>query len=120
MEGNVVAFPLSSSPPYITSSTTNLLLTGSGLNEDRQLSSHPHQVIPHPTRDELFVPDLGDDKTLRLAKSAEGVWEIRGHLSYNAGSGPRHVAFYGTPRRSFVESALTTVRTRQETTSIRF
>ncbi|KAF9646192.1 putative isomerase YbhE [Thelephora ganbajun] len=93
--GNVVALPLTSSPPYVAASTTKLSLSGSGPDPDRQLSSHPHQVIPHPTRDELFVSDLGDDKTLRLAKSADGVWEIRGHISYNGGSGPRHVAFYG-------------------------
>ena len=93
--GNVVALPLTPSPPYVASSTTKLALTGSGLHEDRQLSSHPHQVIPHPTRHELFVPDLGDDKTLRLEKSPDGSWETRGHISYNSGSGPRHVAFCG-------------------------
>lgn len=85
-----------SSAPYVAAPTTKLALTGCGPNEDRQLSSHPHQVIPHPTRDELFVPDLGDDKTLRLEKSADGSWETGGHISYNGGSGPRHVAFYGT------------------------
>ena len=53
-------------------------------------------MIPRTTHDELLVPDLGDDKTLRLVKSADGVWEVRGHISYNSGSGPRHVAFYGT------------------------
>lgn len=88
-------FPLTSSPPYVGPSTTTLTLDGSGLDEDRQLSSHPHQVMPHPTRDELFVPDLGSDKTLRLARSGDGTWEIRGDISYNGGSGPRHVAFYG-------------------------
>lgn len=93
--GNVVALPLTPSPPYVATSTTTLALGGSGTDEDRQLSSHPHQVIPHPTRDELFVADLGDDKVLRLAKTAGGAWEICCHISYNGGSGPRHVAFYG-------------------------
>ena len=91
----MVAFPLTSSPPYVAPPTTKITLTGFGPDESRQASSHPHQVIPHPTRDELFVPDLGDDKTLRLSKSTDGVWEILGHISYNGGSGPRHVAFYG-------------------------
>ena len=89
---------------------------GSGLDVDRQASSHPHQVIPHPTREELFVPDLGADKTWRLNKSADGVWEVSGHISYHGGEGPRHVAFYGKPPlRSpppHIASGILTLRTK--------
>lgn len=41
-----------------------------------------------------MIPDLGADKVWRLSKS-NGKWEIRGHVSFTRGGGPRHVAFHG-------------------------
>lgn len=80
--------------PYIASSTSDVQkYTGSGPNKERQEASHPHQVIIHPDREELLVPDLGSDKLRRL-KKVDGTWVPSGELSYPGGGGPRHVAFY--------------------------
>lgn len=67
---------------------------GVGPDPERQESSHPHHVIFHPDREELLVPDLGGDKTWRLAKDEGGKWEVKGHVEYKPGSGPRHIAFH--------------------------
>ncbi|CAL1711668.1 unnamed protein product [Somion occarium] len=93
--GTLTAIPLSSDPPFLTPSGNSILrFTGSGPDRERQEASHPHQVILHPDRDELLVPDLGSDKTRRLARAQGGSWEVRGELQYTPGSGPRHIAFY--------------------------
>ncbi|KZP28429.1 3-carboxy-cis,cis-mucoante lactonizing enzyme [Athelia psychrophila] len=93
--GSVTFIPLVPDAPFLKSdsSTTNIQLSGSGPNE-RQLGSHAHQVILHPERQELLVPDLGADKVWRLLKGDDGKWVIRGHVAYTPGSAPRHVAFY--------------------------
>ena len=89
--------PLTLEAPYLAApGAVALQLTGTGPNADRQESSHPHQVILHPQRDELLVPDLGADKTWRFKKNAQGTWEIAGHVSYKPGDGPRHLAFHST------------------------
>ena len=93
--GTVTTFPLTSDTPFLESSSkVTLKFTGTGPNQERQEASHPHQVILHPEREELFVPDLGSDKTRRLTRNRSGVWESQGDVEYAPGSGPRHVAFY--------------------------
>jgi 6-phosphogluconolactonase (cycloisomerase 2 family) len=69
-----------------------------GRNKARQSSSHPHQIIFNPlnqTEKELLVPDLGADKVWRLTKRGDGGWAICGHIDFEAGGGPRHVAARG-------------------------
>jgi 6-phosphogluconolactonase (cycloisomerase 2 family) len=88
--GNVVAIPLSFTGPYLQSSGTHSVhFEGTGPNASRQESSHPHDVVFHG--DELLIPDLGADKTWRLQRGANGKWEVKGHVEYEPGSGPRHV-----------------------------
>ena len=100
----MTSYPISATSPYIKSEgITTVKVTGTGPNQGRQASSHPHQVIFHPDRlNELLVPDLGADKTWRFTKSPAGKWEVHGSLSYAPGSGPRHIAFYGTQYCPFV------------------
>jgi 6-phosphogluconolactonase (cycloisomerase 2 family) len=66
--------------------------SGTGPNADRQEASHPHEVYAHG--DELLIPDLGADKTWRLAKGSAG-WEVKGAIEYPAGAGPRHILIHG-------------------------
>ncbi|KAF9450821.1 putative isomerase YbhE [Macrolepiota fuliginosa MF-IS2] len=56
--------------------------------------SHPHMVLEHGN--EVFIPDLGQDKIWRLAKSATDPtsFEIQGEIPQPAGSGPRHIAIH--------------------------
>ncbi|EJF60684.1 putative isomerase YbhE [Dichomitus squalens LYAD-421 SS1] len=93
--GTFAAVPLSLEPPYIVAAkTVTVPFTGTGPNKDRQEGSHLHQVIPHPHYKELLIPDLGADKTRRLVRDGDGTWAEKGVISYKAGAGPRHVAFY--------------------------
>ncbi|RPD57854.1 putative isomerase YbhE [Lentinus tigrinus ALCF2SS1-7] len=93
--GTFTAVPLTSKPPYIlTAESTVIPFSGTGPNKERQEASHLHQVVEHPTSKEVFVPDLGADKTRRLVRDASGKWSEKAVISYKAGSGPRHVAFH--------------------------
>ncbi|KAI0076413.1 putative isomerase YbhE [Panus rudis PR-1116 ss-1] len=93
--GTVAFIPLSSDGPHLASTPKAILsFTGTGPNKDRQEASHPHQVVVHPDREELLVPDLGSDKTRRLTKDEHGNWVAKGEVVYPPGGGPRHVAFY--------------------------
>lgn len=89
-----------SEPFEIKEAQKPIHFVGSGPNKERQESSHPHQVylVKHSSSEvEVLVPDLGSDKTWRLIKNSEGIWERWGEISYdkNIGGGPRHVVFYG-------------------------
>jgi len=93
--GTVVSLPISTQPPCFPECEFDIVqLSGSGPNTERQQSSHPHQAILHPEREELLVPDLGADKVWRFSKNDTGKWEVRGCVQYQPGSGPRHVAFF--------------------------
>jgi 6-phosphogluconolactonase (cycloisomerase 2 family) len=73
--------------------------------EDRQSSSHPHQVIPLPKRQETdtqtyLIPDLGGDALFVVSYSKEGKWKIWSKTSVESGWGPRHAVVntvQGTP-----------------------
>lgn len=93
-----MAAPLSSSPPFFLDAPPRavLQLNGSGPNTDRQQSSHPHDVVTVPGRTEILVPDLGADRTWRLAYDEEGsALSVQGSVEYPSGSGPRHAVVQG-------------------------
>jgi len=99
-----MAAPISALPPYLlgddvpyTPPRAVLQLNGSGPNHDRQESSHPHQVVTIPGRNEILIPDLGADRTWRLAyDDRRGVLSVQGSVTYPPGSGPRHAVFHGS------------------------
>ena len=100
--------PLAPEAPFLKpAESVSLQFTGTGPDKERQEASHPHQVVLHPARDELLIPDLGADKTWRLRKNAKGAWEIAGHVSYKPGSGPRHLAFHSASAGLFSFDAIT-------------
>jgi 6-phosphogluconolactonase (cycloisomerase 2 family) len=93
--GSVLVVPFSPTPPHLLPPKQSLItFDGSGPNPDRQESSHPHQIIFHPTREELLIPDLGADKIWRCLKNNSGAWEVKGSVSMEAGSGPRHAVIH--------------------------
>jgi len=95
ISGIVASLPISVQPPYIQGGELAIVqLSGSGPNKERQQSSHAHQVVLHPEREEWLMVDLGADKVWRFGKDDTGKWEIRGHVQYTPGSGPRHVALH--------------------------
>ncbi|EAU91858.1 hypothetical protein CC1G_04625 [Coprinopsis cinerea okayama7 len=93
--GSVYVAPISTNDPFVASTGYTVSFTGTGPNQSRQEGSHPHQVIKHPEYNELFVPDLGADVVRRLKKDpSSGQWKPAGHIGFELGGGPRHVAFY--------------------------
>jgi 6-phosphogluconolactonase (cycloisomerase 2 family) len=93
-----MAAPLSASPPYFLNSPPRAVLhfNGSGPNVGRQQSSHPHDVVAIPGRNEIVVPDLGADRAWRLAYGDErGTLAVQGEVTYPPGTGPRHAVFHG-------------------------
>ncbi|KAJ1301831.1 hypothetical protein OPQ81_009059 [Rhizoctonia solani] len=90
--GNLLSIPLSTSPPYLGSVSPSIQLSGSGPNESRQSSPHPHQIFPYDGR--LYVPDLGSDRIIRYEKKG-GEWVEVGDIKVSQpGAGPRHVQVY--------------------------
>jgi len=92
--GTVQFVPITLNPPSLGEPSQIFKLNGTGPNSVRQESSHPHQVVLHPERHEILVPDLGADKILRFLKE-NGEWDIKGRIDMPSGSGPRHTVVYG-------------------------
>ena len=96
MGGNIVIIPITDSGHQLKAyEAKTLAFSGFGPNRQRQEGSHPHQVVIHPDREELLVPDLGADLTRRLRKDDQGNWQPAGVVRYTPGGGPRHIAFFG-------------------------
>lgn len=75
--------------------TQSIHLHGSGPDKSRQQSSHPHQVVVYEKYQELLVADLGLDSICRFKRDDNGLWKLVGHIGFEAGGGPRHVALHG-------------------------
>jgi 6-phosphogluconolactonase (cycloisomerase 2 family) len=73
----------------------SIQLHGSGPDKSRQQSSHPHQAVVYEKYQELLVPDLGSDSVWRFKRNDDGLWQLIGHVGFEAGGGPRHVALHG-------------------------
>lgn len=113
--GTVSVTPVSSvvkegTSPFVAESGYSLKLSGTGPDKSRQEGSHPHQVILHPRYPELLVPDLGADVVRRYKKDSHGRWQFQGHIGFEAGGGPRHVAFYGDDLFTLLELSSKVVR----------
>ncbi|KAG8880318.1 hypothetical protein FRB97_000931 [Tulasnella sp. 331] len=97
--GSIQTFPLSLSPPALLAPTVEPVkfeFPGTGPSADRQESSHPHQIYPHPSGEELLVPDLGSDKIWRLKRDDKTkAWTIKEAINTTKGAGPRHVVVKG-------------------------
>jgi len=99
MGGSIRSISISSSPLVLQPNAPAIVFDYPGLTDgavpSRQECAHPHEVVLHPAREELLVPDLGCDKLFRLLRSGEnGGWKLEGELVYPRGSGPRHVVIY--------------------------
>ncbi|KAF8805190.1 putative isomerase YbhE [Phlegmacium glaucopus] len=92
--GTIGILPISSDTPRFITRAESIQLHGSGPDRSRQQSSHPHQAVVHEEYQELLVPDLGSDSVLRLKKNDVGSWQLVGHVGFQPGGGPRHVAFH--------------------------
>ncbi|CAE6355100.1 unnamed protein product [Rhizoctonia solani] len=91
--GSGTNIPLAADKVHFGNPYPVVAFNGSGPNQSRQESSHPHQVIQYGS--EYLVPDLGADKVWRLTKTSSGALKNSGYIQQPAGSGPRHVVTKG-------------------------
>jgi len=75
---------------------------GSGPNEARQESAHPHWTGVDPSGRFLYVPDLGADEIVRYRRTEACGLERSGSIPVEPGSGPRHMVFHPTLPRAYV------------------
>ena len=91
--GSTAAFALNEDGS-IGKQTALIKHEGSGPNEQRQKSPHPHWTGVSPDNRFLFVPDLGNDKiVIYKINHEEQTIETHGFGKTNPGGGPRHMKF---------------------------
>jgi 6-phosphogluconolactonase len=84
--------------------------SGSGPDSSRQQSAHVHAVYFKKGTNELYVPDLGMDKVMsyRLNPSTGAITPAPGgHITVDAGTGPRHIDFHPNGKYAYLMQELT-------------
>lgn len=82
---------------------------GSGPNEDRQSEPHPHCIRTGPDNAYAYATDLGADRIFVYDFDADaGTLEPAdcGHVSVQAGAGPRHLEFHPNGRFAYLINEL--------------
>ncbi len=79
---------------------------GSGPNQERQGTSHPHSVFPSAFHGYIAVSDLGADTLSIYQKKSGASMELVSQWKSPPGSGPRHVAFTRQGRRGYLLTEL--------------
>ena len=97
--GNVVVFPIEADGK-LGAATANVRDEGTlGPNKERQEGPHAHWIESSPDNRYVLVSDLGLDEILvypfdaSSGAFAKDSYNKVGHVSTDAGSGPRHLAF---------------------------
>ena len=95
-DGTVVSYPLL--PDGSIGERSSLIeQKGSSVNAERQEGPHAHAALFGPSRDRVFVPDLGADRIFSYRADPEtGTLAPTAQKSVAAlaGAGPRHVRFH--------------------------
>lgn len=105
--GNIIQLPIDASGRLIETKT-DYHHKGSSVNKTRQEAPHPHQVVVHPNKKDIYVCDLGIDaiKAYRV-EGAELVPNEKNDCVVSQGSGPRHLAFNADGSLGYVINELT-------------
>ena len=105
--GNITLFPIGSDG-YLGEAPTELQLSGSSVNPERQNGPHAHEVVFSSDNRTIFVPDLGADRVAIYSFD-----DIRGTLERprfveapSRGAGPRHLVFDARERFMYVVNEL--------------
>jgi len=82
---------------------------GAGPNEERQSEPHPHAIVPGPSNEYAYAPDLGAD-TVFVYDLDPGASRLEpakcGHVDVPFGAGPRHLAFHPNARYAYLINEL--------------
>jgi len=85
----------------------NILHTGSSINAERQTSPHPHSAVFSPKNNDVFVPDLGQDRIIQYQVEKQTVTLKQvGFVQAEPGSGPRHLTFHPNQKFAYVINEL--------------
>ena len=84
-----------------------LVRKGGSVHQKRQLSPHPHCIIPTPDGKYLVATDLGRDTITVFDKELSEVSEVKAY----PGSGPRHITFSPDGNLAYVINELRPVAT---------
>lgn len=102
--GNVAVFPIESDGA-IGQRAQLIDNQGSGPNKERQEKPHIHSVNPSPTKNEVWVADLGTDEILIYSSEGTKLTEKK-RIKITPGAGPRHIAFHETLPVAYVINEL--------------
>lgn len=104
--GNILQYTLNESGK-LQPCSKNYKHIGSSINTDRQESSHAHQVIAHPTKNQVLVCDLGIDKIKAYQfKKEELLSDRQNDVVITKGGGPRHLVFNKNEKYVYVINEL--------------
>lgn len=84
----------------------NIPHTGSSINPERQTSPHPHSAVFGPKNNDVFVPDLGQDRIIQYQVEKAGTLKQVGFVQAEPGSGPRHLSFHPNHKFAYVINEL--------------
>lgn len=105
--GNLLNYPVGDNGE-ILAFKSNFKHTGSSVTIERQESPHAHQIVIHPNRKYLFVPDLGIDKIKGYTFENDILKpENSMDISITSGNGPRHMVFNSEGDIGYVMNELT-------------
>ncbi|WP_298537515.1 lactonase family protein [uncultured Algibacter sp.] len=91
--GNVIQYKVNDDGALVNE-ISNIKHSGSSINRERQEAPHAHQVVIHPNKNQIFVPDLGIDKVkaYQLKNNLLSV-DYNSDIKIPEGLGPRHLVF---------------------------
>jgi 6-phosphogluconolactonase len=91
-EGNTIVYPLDENGVTVDRPALYVHTEASGVTP-RQRAPHAHAVMQEPATGELYVTDLGADRTLIFDRQGDSL-QLNAEIVYAPGSGPRHLAFH--------------------------
>lgn len=89
--GNLLCFETNDQGELIKQ-TNNFIHKGFSINKERQEAPHAHQVMIHPKKGQVFVPDLGIDEVKVYTLENKTMQEFY-EINIPEGEGPRHIVF---------------------------
>ncbi len=108
--GNYTVFPIDKNGK-IDEKVQLIQHEGNSVNKDRQKNPHVHSVVFHPTENQLFIADLGNDTIEIVPFNENENSPIKTEKSYVyqtiPGKGPRHMIFDKSGKYVFITFELT-------------
>ncbi|MFR9729314.1 lactonase family protein [Saccharopolyspora sp. MS10] len=111
LSGNVVVHPIGEGG-VLREACHAVEHSGQGPDKDRQEGPHAHQIVPSPDGRFALATDLGTDTVYSYAFDADsGHMALKHEISWEPGTGPRHLAFHPDGDRGYLVGELTSTIT---------